>query len=381
MRIAALSLVVLAGCWYDSSWGHETTAQKHNAEAAKPASFKSESSGQLPKKAKYTFKIRAWATPQYASQTLDWQHDFKEVIETANDILLKSADARIEIAGMASWPNAPQQDDLEKVLTALAAHDKSDDVDYVVGLVSGFSTFTISFHDLGAARYMSRHFALRAASDFTEHAAAEAAFNKLPPDERLRVVAERKRHRSVATFVHEIGHTLGAVHDSGKQGLMYPAYSKDMRSFGTEVSAVLAIGAAHHTDASQQPLAKELLAYYESHSSPWIDKERLALIATLKAFVPPPPAPTPAPTAAPPAFADTPKELKDSDRPAWTRAVEAFRAGKHKDAWDAGQPLFAAYPKVLYVQDLRCQIAMKIGFDWQKTKAECDQLMQLSTGK
>lgn len=378
---ALLLAVLCTGCFYDSSWGHETTAQKHNAEAARPASFKTEASGPLPKKAAHTFKMRVWATSKYASQTLDWQHELKEIVETANEILLKSADTRIEIAGMASWPGAPPEDDMEKALTALAAHDKADDVEWTVGLISGFSNFTLSFHELGAARYLGRHFVLRAASDFTEHAAAEAAFTKLKPDERLRLLGERKRHRSVAVLLHELGHTLGALHDTDKEGLMYPAYNKNMRGFGAEVSKVLLLGAAHRTDASQHPFAKELLAHFEANEGPWQPKERELTIKELKAFLGPS---TPAAAAPPPpvvAFADTPKELKEPDRPTWAKAVEAFRAAKLKDAWDAGAPLFDAYPKVLAVQDLRCQIAMKIGFDWKRTKTECEKLMELSTTK
>lgn len=381
MRLALLLVAGSVGCFYDSSWGHETTAQKHNAEAAKPASFKNESAGPMPAKASHTFKMRVWATPQYASQTLDWQHDFREVVETANDILLKSADTRIEIAAMSSWPaDAGSEDNLEKTLSALAAHDKAEDVEWVVGLVSGFSTFTTSFHDLGAARYLSRYMVLRAASDFTEHAAAEAAFTKLGTDERMRLLAERKRHRSVATFVHEVGHTLGAVHDTEKEGLMYPGYSKVMHAFGPEVSKVLAIGVAHRSDAGQNGLARDLLAYYEANATPWQPKERESTIAQLKAFVGPA-QPAPIPTAPVVAFKDTPGELKDEGRAIWARAVESFRAAKWKEAWDTGTPLFAAYPKVLSVQDLRCQIAMKIGFDWQRTKTECAAMMQLSTGK
>lgn len=171
------------------------------------------------------------------------------------------------------------------------------------------------------------------------------------------------------------------MHDTEKEGLMYPAYSKDKRAFGSDVSAVLTIGAAHHADTTQQPIAKELLAYYEAHTAPWVPKEREALIATLKAYVGPTPAAAPTPAAPAVAFAETPKELKEGDRPVWVRSVEAFRAGKMKEAWEAGAPLFNAYPKILAVQDLRCQIAMKVGFDWQKTKAECEQLMQLTMGK
>lgn len=385
MHVRLLPLVCvlsLAGCFYDSSWGHETTAQKHNAEAARPSSFKAptESSGAPAKKASRTFYIRVWATPQFASQTLDWKRDFKETLATANEILTVAADARLEIASIETWPSPPPQDDLHATLTALQKHDSGKDVEWVVGLVGSFPKFTNSFHDLGLAPLLGRQIVLRAAGDLTEHEAAEAAFNKLSADERLAVLAERKRHRSVATFVHEIGHTLGAVHDDSKDGLMHPVYSKSMRAFGPEVSKALSIGAAHRMDKDQRPVAEELLAFYEKTESPWVPQDRTSILGQLKAYVGPP---TPAPSAAPEnkAFAETPKELDKKDVPAWTRAVEAFRKNDLKSAWDAATPLFDAYPKVLAVQDLRCQTAMKIGFDWKRTKVECEKLMQLSTGK
>jgi len=383
-----LSLVGLAvcfvGCFYDSRWGQETTAQKHNAEAARPSSFKApaESSGTPAKKASHTFKIHVWATSQFASQTLDWKRDFKDMLATANDILTVAADMRLEIASIETWPSPPSQDNLETTLGALQKHDPGKDVEWVIGLVGSFPKFTNSFHDLGMAPMLGRHLVVRAAGDLTEHEAAEAAFDKLSTDERLAVLAERRRHRSVAVFVHEIGHTLGAVHDDSKEGLMYPVYSKSMRAFGADVSKALGIGAAHRLDNGQRAWAEELLAFYKNSASPWVDKERTSMIGQLEAYVGPPPAPTTATTTKEPsAFAETPKELDKKDVPTWSRAVEAFRKNKMKEAWDEATPLFDAYPKVLAVQDLRCQIAMKVGFDWKRTKVECEKLMQLSTGK
>lgn len=383
MRLLYLLLAAsLAGCFYDSSWGHETTAQKHNAEAARPASFTAptESSGAPANKASRTFYIRVWATPQFASQTLDWKRDFKDTLATANDILTVAADMRLEISSIETWPSPPPQDDMHATLGALQKHDSGKDVEWVVGLVGSFPKFTNSFHDLGVAPMLGHHVVLRAAGDLTEHEAAEAAFTKLSADERLAVLAERKRHRSVATFVHEIGHTLGAVHDDSKDGLMHPVYSKTMRAFGPEVSKALSIGAAHRLDKSPRPAAEELLAFYEKSESPWVPQDRTSMIGQLKAYVGPA-TPPPAPAQASTAFAETPKELDKKDHAAWARATEAYRKNNHKDAWDEATPLFDAYPKVLAVQDLRCQIAMKIGFDWKRTKVECEKLMQLSTGK
>jgi len=383
-------VLALTGCFlgYDSRWGQETTAQKHNAEAARPASLTPVSSAGPTANAAHVFKVRIWATAQFTAQTMDWKHETREILDSANTVLLHAASTRLEIASMESWPSPPSQEDLLKTIQGLRAHDKGDDVSWVIGLVGSFPTYTSSYHDLGMGHMMGRHLVLRAASDLGEHEAAEAAFDKLDPSARLQLVAERKRHRSVATLLHEIGHTLGAVHETGTEDFMGPAYSKTVHTFGPEATAVVKIGIAHRDETDPRPFGKDLLRYYEAATTPWIDKERTGFVAELRtmtagfgATVPVASGSASTTPASKPAFTEVPSELKDADRTRWSQTSESFRAGKMKDAWETGTPLFSAYPSVLAVQDLRCQIAMKIGFDWQRVKLECEKLMQLSTTK
>lgn len=369
---------ILVGCFYDSSWGSRTTAQKHMAAAERPASLSPASIERAPKAARHVFKVRLWASPQFSAQTMDWKHEMRAVIEDANTVLVHAASTRLEIASLESWASPP--DDLHQALAALRVHDRGEDVGWVIGLVGSFPKYTRSFHDLGMARLLGRHVVLRASSDLGEHEAAEAAYDKLDPSERLQLVAERKRHRSVAILLHEIGHTLGAVHQTGDEEFMAPTYSKKMHAFGPAATALLSIGAAHRDEVDVRPWAKDLLHYYEGATAPWDDKERTALMTELRTLTAPASA-TPAAPSAKEVFTEVPPELEKADLPSWTRAAEAFRAGKLKEAWDAGTPLFGKYPKVLAVQDLRCQTATKVGFEWPRVKAECAELMKLSTGK
>ena len=59
-------------------------------------------------------------------------------------------------------------------------------------------------------------------------------------------------------------------------------------------------------------------------------------------------------------------------------ASEALRSGQPRDAWTRARPLFTAYPDVYTVQDLRCQIAMKLGLAWDEASAQCERLMELT---
>ena len=47
-------------------------------------------------------------------------------------------------------------------------------------------------------------------------------------------------------------------------------------------------------------------------------------------------------------------------------------------AWDAARPLFARYPLVYGVQDLRCKLAMAHFASYADVRPECDALMKLT---
>src|SRR5262249_2017421 len=67
--------------------------------------------------------------------------------------------------------------------------------------------------------------------------------------------------------------------------------------------------------------------------------------------------------------------LRPADRATFHRAAEQRRAGQNAEAWKTATPLFAAYPSVYAVQDLRCQIAMTLGLDYS---VECAPLITIA---
>jgi hypothetical protein len=93
----------------------------------------------------------------------------------------------------------------------------------------------------------------------------------------------------------------------------------------------------------------------------------------------PGPGPGPDQGGSPPAAPADLAALGVPDRAAFDEATESLRAGQPREAWSRAKPLFTAYPDVATVQDLRCQIAMKLGLTWDEVKAQCDPLMKLTT--
>jgi hypothetical protein len=307
----------------------------------------------------------------------------------------------LAIDGMVAWDPGPIDDDLQASMQAVAKNDAGKDADWVLGLVGGLPKYTLSFHQLGLGIVLGKHIVLRSGTDLVEHDSIEKALDELSPSERLQLVHERRRHRAVAVLLHELGHTLGAIHDTTPHTLMLPIYDPKMSGFGPTASALLQVSVGHHDDPpgneGQLSFAKDLLARYEDPSGvAWDAAERTAMIAQLKARIAAlsPKAPPTVATVTPTASATTtavvggPKlpsevapQLKEKDRATYATAYDQFKSGDVKGARVTAAPLFTAYPDVYAVQDFRCQLAMAQTLPWEAKKAECAQLMKLSTKK
>ena len=382
---------------YDSRWGERERSQRHNAAHYAPAALSAgPSTGKL---AKRTFRVRIYANAKYAAQTVDWKKDTRDVFDAANQLLGPELGAHLAVDGMTSWDL--DADDMQAALEALAQTDAGKDADWIVGLIGGLPKYTLSFHQLGRGIVLGKHIVLRAGTDLVEHDAIEKALDELSPSERLELVHQRRRHRAVAVLLHELGHTLGAIHDTTPNALMLATYDGKMDGYGPTASVLLHKSIDHRDDPpgneSRLSLATDLLALYEDKSGiAWDAAERTAMIAQLKATIaalsPKAPATVAtvapssstvanAPVGGPQAPAEVAPLLKEKDRPTYEAAYAQWKSGDLKGAGATAGPLFSAYPNVYAVQDFRCQIAMAQKLDWQTTKAECAQLMKLTTKK
>lgn len=362
MRIAWLLL--LAGC-YDSTWGERERSQRRNAQHYTPPTL--QASGSL--KAKEAQRIRIYATPKYVGQAMDWQRDVRDLVEGANAVLEGDIGLRLEIESMRTWES--DRDDAAAQLEDLRVKDSGSDIAWVLGLVGGFPTFTESFHQLGYADVIGKHLVVRASTDLSEAEAFTKALDELSVDERTHLLKERKRHRTIAVLLHEIAHTLGAVHETTKDGLLLPNYAWTMTGFSSPTIDVMRAALPHHADGDRAALSKDLLAVYEGpNAKAFSTTERDELVTKLRGGT--------TSTQAVPTAPDVPPELKTADRATYLAVLELAAAGKPVDALEKGHALFEAYKTSIGVQDARCKIAMQIGDDWKTTKIECEPLMKLT---
>ncbi len=397
--LAAIGLVAIAwlgtleGC-YDSRWGQAEKSARNNAAAWSPAKLGAPSGSAAPKTAAHVFKVRFHATAKYAAQTVDWKHDTRDLVDGADELLVSGFSSRLDVAALESWTPTTTSDDLDELSNALRDEDAGKDVDFVVGLVGGLPKLTTSFHQLGVGTILGKHIVLRAGTDLHEHDVMEKNLEALPEDERIKLLHDRRRHRAIAVLLHELAHTLGGVHESTPKGLMLAAYDPAMTGFGPATTELLTHAFAHRAEKFSQAIAAELLAVYEgANAAAWDAKERAWIVARLRAIAEPPQVAVPktgAPTNAQPTpgvvvkdsgprpIEEVGPELAEADRPIYAASAELARKGKLDDAWTTGKPLFAKYPKVYGVQDLRCQLAMAKKLPWNEAKLECAELLQLT---
>jgi hypothetical protein len=189
------------------------------------------------------------------------------------------------------------------------------------------------------------------------------------------VVRSRRQHRATAILLHELGHVLGALHETARDSLMHPTYDLKMDHYGAYSLALMRLALDAKDRASLAKSQLELLS--ATKEDPWIPGERDAAMARLAAVVAPPQQKPPSP-APPPAEPAIPPELQGDDREQYSRALDAFRAGSVAPAYALARPLFDRYPSSRAVQDFRCQLATVRWLAKGALVAECAGVIPLS---
>lgn len=376
----------LGACFggYDSRWGEQKRAQRREAATAGPAAIESPSAKPAAA-AGHVFRVRIWASPTYASQTVDWKAHVRAVIEDVNQVLPGAIDVRLDVESLSAWDGAPKDDGAEGSMMALRTSDPGAGVDVVVGMLGGVPRFTRDFHELGLGETFGKHMVVRGTTTIDDQELIDNRFDQLEETERSRLRREYRQHRELAVFLHEYAHTLGAIHESTTSTLMAPSYSRKVSGFAPETLGVLRIAVAHrpaNAPIDGRGLAPELLAYYEkTTTTPWVPAERDQMVAMLRANVPAPPA-APVPSASSGSgYTVVDPALSVDHRAVWSRAVEARSKGDFAGAWALASPLFAAYPTVKNVQDLRCKLAMEQRFEVDRARKECAPLTRIELGR
>ena len=390
-RLVATTLCVAAattGCFfYDSRWGQETASQRRVAQQAKPAKLDEPKERPVRRDIR-TLTVRAHATPAYRAATLDWKQALEKVIDDANRILEPAFGVRAALSSAADWQPGATDDDTKGLWEELLRTDDGEGAEWVIGLIGSTPRLAVAFDTLGQAKVRGKHILIRATNDARDREYVEMRFDELTVEERARMLAERRHHKNLAVLLHEIGHTLGALHVADKRFVMNEKYDAKMAGFSPDNQRLMRLvlhyrldeaGGAKHTE-----LARALVGALEATEGPWVAAEREETLRRLREQLG---AADRSASARERAVVNqqraaertvAPAALTGIDRQAFKDAQHAFAAERYDEAARALDQISEAARDHPSVQDLRCRIVMKQGAPYAIIRQHCANQMQLT---
>lgn len=261
-RLVLLATLTLAACG--------PSRRERTIAGLTPAAMHSASMGRAPSASpdgRPPARFRIYVDPRWQAQKGDWRRAAEAIVSDA------AATARLELGTsfvidhLAPWPDPPGGDALEPWLTALAALDPGDVDVWVVGFVGGRPVTSSTFEHIGLAHIPGRHFVMRSMADLDE-ADAIGRLHVLDDADRRRLLRARMKHRRAVVFLHEWGHTLGAVHARDTEVIMAEGYNDRIRGFG---APALGVGFAALATLTETPTDAE-------SAVDWFDAQRRAAI-------------------------------------------------------------------------------------------------------
>ncbi|MDX2009680.1 MAG: hypothetical protein SFW67_05800 [Myxococcaceae bacterium] len=209
--------------------------QQERVRSLMPATAERPATGQVTS---LVLRVRARVAEDYQSQVMRPDETISSQFARLNEYTEPAMGVRFELVEVRPWSHRAGQE-LVDSLSALEVADPADDVDLVMGWVSGLTIVELSLDKLGVARLGGRHAVMRAIDDRAEAEAFKQAFTALDLDERETLSRARRRHKEVTLLMHEWAHTLGAPHDGHQSGCLFPMYTEQQAGFHPETLRVL----------------------------------------------------------------------------------------------------------------------------------------------
>jgi hypothetical protein len=386
---AAVVIAGASGCvYYDSRWLQNAEEKKRAEARLHPATLGSNRPhtglGRIA-------LVRAYATRAYAAETLNWEEQFDALLADASRVLEPALGITLENGGTNLWEPETGEAEPTAAIDALSKQDTGEGVHWVAGFLQSVPKLVTDYHRLGVGRLMSKYMVLRGSADAAELDAL-GKFDGVSESERQKIYSERRRHKIVAVFLHELGHTLGATHRTARDTIMSPAYSPNERGFDDATLGLFRVTLPNHLAGTPFRSAPSALAYFEKDDGGWVGSDREGWMNTLRRMTPPdrtghgdtassPPEVSKASSSAAPAEAETLPlpftSMTRRDRATYDQALATEKSGDAKGAWDAALPLFDAYPRVVEVQELRCRLAKERHFISGVVYVHCSRLAAL----
>lgn len=347
-RLVLIALVLAAvGCGR-----HNTLVQleRKGLSAAEPVPLEATKPW---KKDPRDLKVRVWVDEDFRIQNVRWAKQIEEQIDEANQFLVPALGIRLIVDGQHKWDIRTTSQPMGDILAALEEKDEGKDVAWVIGFVSSLTIASVSFEELGMARPLGKHVILRGYADVDERRAFLQAFPRLDASERERVHQMRRRHKQTVVLIHEIAHTLGALHETDDGWIMHGAYSPQMSQLSDRGRELMQIALEEKTkpvlEQDVAALAGRMVGYLDANPwGGWVEEDRVELLTYLRAAM------AAAPAGGSMAGRDIPVPPAAHDQ--FQRAIGFARAGKTAEALAELEALVAAYPGTGEIRQAICEV-------------------------
>jgi hypothetical protein len=277
--------------------------------------------GAFPRATERPLRLRVLVSGSYAAQGIGTHDHIRTIVRDADGLFWSSVGAHLVLAEIVDgWKVDVGQS--AEAIRALMDEGSREGVDVVVGMLGGASKRdddTLGRGALGGGYMVVR-------SEDSE--------------------SGRQHDLAVVTFLHELGHALGARHDDEPGSFMNAPVAPSSRSYGRAATEVIRSGLARVGIASDPFPALRRAGVSPSNARPSIDATHA---------------------------------MAPADRQTFARALDTERRGDAQAAWHTAEALFAAYPQSLEVQDLRCRLAQARELPWPDVREACGPLMRLMT--
>jgi Flp pilus assembly protein TadD len=316
-------------------------------------------------------RLRLYADSDYRTMP-HWQSKVRSQIDRINHVVGPVFNVRFEIESVREWDRSHSGVPFETMLAELDALDTGQEVDWVIGLVTPFRGVATSMHQVGGARLLSRAFVLRAMDDEQEALALNRSFGMLSPGERETLYGQRKAHKEIVVFLHEWGHTMGALHDEDPSVIMNPAYDPRATGFSEFEKQLFALVIDHRLSHREEPFpeSKDVVPLLEgSPPAEGSDKERAALLALARARG--------GGGGGRASAGGARLDIPSADVAAYNQAVVALNAGRADDAWASLEPVARRHPRQGQVLALACALVTAPAHA-ADARVACDRAIELS---
>ena len=369
MRVpACLALAAAVGC--ASAGGGRTTERPVEIEPARLVPTPVAGVG------KFTARIRVYVDVGYKGQNPAHEQQIRRLLSGAFRILEPTIGVALGEVEFRSWEREPGSD-LKMMLAELEALDPGEDVDWVLGFVDAQGHVAADVHQLGEARALGKHAVLRGLDDRGEVAVLDSALASMSGQDRRALYERRKQHKELVLLLHELGHTLGAMHVTGNDRIMSPGYDVAQSSFEVPTARLMAVAAKARFGGSRAEPDREwraVLDYIRQHPwSGWNEDERDRIVTELEGRVK-------SVGEGGTAGMLLGGKVRPEDRERFRAAERLHGSGRPADAWEQLEPLIEFYPDEPSVQLLSCRIAVAAGKDQALVAKRCERAQQLAPG-